>query len=110
MDDLVSIISSFAKLALRLWRTRTNIHVQGMHSLAEKRFQLGSGHMDGDTAAVAAFGQRLNGRPIGVLMRPLIMSEPITTKQGEERMVVWSKALAWVSCRELGGDGMKGAQ
>lgn len=95
--DLADLFTGFAHLALRLWKIRSNISVLGMPQLADESYQLGSNRVQGEPAVVSALGHRLNGRPIGVVIRPLIISEPVMPEGKPQQQVIWSKALVWVS-------------
>lgn len=96
-EDLGKLFTAFALLALKLWKTRSSIAVIGMPTFADTAFELGSKHMDGDPTTVSSLGRRLDGRPIGVVMRPLIVSKPIVPEDRQQEEVVWSKAFVWVS-------------
>lgn len=108
-EDLANLFTSFATLCLRLWKIRTDIGVFGMPGFVGAKFDLGSEHMDGEQVTVSSLGPKLNGRPIGVVMRPLIVAEPVVAAGKPPHQVVWSKALVWVSPHmpvdemELGG-------
>lgn len=96
-EDLCKLFNDFAHLALKIWKIRTNIAVFMMSDFANADFKLGSKHMDGEPTTVASLGQKLEGRPIGAVMRPLIVSELVMPEDGRSHQVVWSKALVWVS-------------
>jgi hypothetical protein len=96
-EDLGKLFTDFAHLALKLWKLRTNIAVYSMPDFADTKFELGSKLMDGEPSKVSSLGRKLNGRPIGVVMRPLIVSEPVVPADRRSYQVVWSKALVWVS-------------
>ncbi|KAK2594475.1 hypothetical protein QQS21_007822 [Conoideocrella luteorostrata] len=96
-EELVGLFTDFARLALKLWQIRTSIYVAGMPQLANVEFQLGSHKMEGQHDIVSEMGQQLNGRPIGIVMRPLIYSEPVEQEGKPAEQVIWSKALVWVS-------------
>ncbi|KAL6849649.1 hypothetical protein ACO1O0_009192 [Amphichorda felina] len=87
----------FARLSLRLSKIRTTISVLGMPRLADEEFQLESSLVQGEPTVVSALGERLNGRPIGVVIRPLIISEPVVPEDKPQQQVIWSKAIVWVS-------------
>ena len=111
LQDLTKLFEDFARLAIKLWKARTSIRISGMSELADSPFQVGSSKMDGQQAVVSALGQRLNGRPIGVVMRPLITSESVTRDGQPQQPVVWLKALVWVSSQEpISDDAMEDVQ
>jgi hypothetical protein len=96
-EDLAILFTGFATLCLRLWKIRTDIAAFGMPGFVGARFDLGSEHMDGEQVTVSSLGPKLNGRPIGVVMRPLIVAEPVVAAGKPHPQVVWSRALVWVS-------------
>lgn len=96
-EDLAQLFTDFARLSLRLSKIRTTISVLGMPRLADEEFQLESGLVQGEPTVVSALGERLNGRPIGVVIRPLIISEPVVPEDKPQQQVIWSKAIVWVS-------------
>ena len=96
-EDLAQLFTDFARLSLRLSKIRTTISVRGMPRLAGEEFQLESDLVQGEPAVVSVAGERLNGRPIGVVIRPLIISEPVVPEDKPQEQVIWSKAVVWVS-------------
>lgn len=105
-EDLASLFTRFATLSLKLWKIRTEIAFFGMQGV-DKKFRLGSEYMDAEQVTVSSLGQKLNDRPVGVVMRPLIIAEPVgVDSQTSHGQVVWSKALVWVSPR-MPGDEME---
>ncbi|CAM1511903.1 Fc.00g094160.m01.CDS01 [Cosmosporella sp. VM-42] len=103
-EDLMHLFSDFAGLALRLWKKNTTIHVPPMSHFAQDGFQLKPDIMEADGAAVSVLGGRLSGRPIGVMTRPLIVSEPVVRQGQPKEEVIWSKAGVWVSGLEEEGE------
>lgn len=97
--DLVQIFTSFANLALKLWKTRANVEWCDMTRFGEAHFELGHPWLEVEQSLASAMGQRLNGRPIGLIIRPLIASKSLS-KNGKMEEVIWLKALAWVSGEE----------
>jgi hypothetical protein len=116
LEDLAKLYTDFAHLAVRLWKIRTTIRVLEMPQLADSVFQFGSHKMEGEATAASSLGWRLNGRPIAVVIRPLIISEPVVLEDMPPQEVIWSKTLVWVSGRgeyPLGdehGDGCSSCQ
>jgi hypothetical protein len=103
-DDLRNMFFDFSLIALKLWKLRTRIQVHSMPNFANHAFQLHSHWIQGEVDAVAKMGDQLNGRPIGVIIHPLILSLPIVNGDSETgpkpQEIVWLKALAWVSTEE----------
>ncbi|KAL6868612.1 hypothetical protein J3F83DRAFT_737734 [Trichoderma novae-zelandiae] len=94
--DLVQIFVDFATLAIKLWKTRAGVMWYSTMSFREVPFELGSPWVEVESSLVSTMGQRLNGRPIGLIIRPTISSKSLS-KDGQWEEVIWLKALAWVS-------------
>ncbi|OAQ95921.1 hypothetical protein LLEC1_04562 [Akanthomyces lecanii] len=100
VDDLAKLFVQFSDIALKLWATKTNIRLLYGAELWRYTFELDDPFVECDPGIASFLGKQLNGRPIGVIMRPCILSEPIP-KAGQELVpVVWSKAMVWVSGEE----------
>lgn len=97
--DLVQIFVDFASLALKLWKTRADVRWYNVKDFQDRPFQLGSPWVEVESTSVSTMGQRLNGRPIALIIRPMILSRTLST-DGHWQDVVWLKALAWVSGRD----------
>ncbi|CAG9983344.1 unnamed protein product [Clonostachys byssicola] len=104
--DLAKIILSFATLSLRLWKRRGNINVHYINSFANIPFRWKSPSMDADAQALATLGSQTEGRPIALLMRPGIISQPLARSGDVKVEVTWLKALAWISSRVDGDETM----
>ncbi|CAI6086886.1 unnamed protein product [Clonostachys chloroleuca] len=105
-SDLVKIIQSFANLSLRLWKKRGRIYVHYINRFANDSFPLKSPWMDADAQALATLGSQVEGRPIALLMRPSIISQPLARPGDVKAEVPWLKALAWISGRVDGDETM----
>ncbi|KAH6606449.1 hypothetical protein Trco_005602 [Trichoderma cornu-damae] len=98
--DLAQIFADFAILSLKLWKTRVNIEWCDSTGFGNSIFDYGSPWMEVDQTLVSTKGgSRLSGRPVGLIIRPLIVAKP-PTKEDRAEEVVWLKALAWVSSEE----------
>ncbi|KAK1240848.1 hypothetical protein MKX07_006281 [Trichoderma sp. CBMAI-0711] len=97
--DLVRIFVDFATLALKLWKTRADVRWYNARGFQDRPFQLGNPWVEVESSSVSTMGQRLNGRPIGLIVRPMILAKSLSTN-GQWKDVVWLKALAWVSCED----------
>lgn len=98
-QDLVQIFADFAKLALKMWKTQTNIKWYDLNSFEEPHFQPGNPWIEVDHSLMSRMGRHLNGRPIGLLIHPMITSQS-PSKSDKMEEVVWLKALAWVSDKD----------
>ncbi|XWW96771.1 hypothetical protein V2A60_004751 [Cordyceps javanica] len=98
--DLVELFIQFAEIALKLWSTKTHIVVSYPTEIWERGFHVGDPYVECEPGLAAALGEQLNGRPVGVVLRPCIVSQPIQTAGHEPSQVIWSKAMVWVSSEE----------
>ncbi|KAK8143160.1 hypothetical protein G3M48_007623 [Beauveria asiatica] len=99
-DDLANLFTRFSQIALKLWQTPTLIHILEMTDLANCPFRMDDSCLECEPAVASALGERLNGRPIGVVIRPCVWSRSISDSGELKAPVVWSKALVWVSGKE----------
>ncbi|PTB64495.1 hypothetical protein BBK36DRAFT_1179698 [Trichoderma citrinoviride] len=97
--DLARIFANFAGLALKLWKSRAHVCCCGIRGFGEAAFDLGNPLIEVDSSLASSMGQRLNGRPIGLIIRPAIWANSLS-QDGTVEQVVWLKALAWVSGEE----------
>jgi len=97
-DELLALVHQFANLALRLWTLQTRIIVKGGAAIARNHtFKNNSHTMEADISVGLEKGDtRLDGRPICVVVRPLIASFPLSAED-RNNAVLWSKASVWVS-------------
>ncbi|KAF1730810.1 hypothetical protein CRV24_008880 [Beauveria bassiana] len=96
-DDLANLFTRFSQNALKLWQTPTLIHILDMADMANFPFDTSHPYIECEPAVASALGERLNGRPIGVVIRPCILSSSISDSGERNAAVVWPKALVWVS-------------
>ena len=99
MRDLAQIFADFASLAMKLWKSGAKVRWYSTRDFGEIPFELGNAWSEVESPLVSALGQLLNGRPIGLIIRPLILSS-IISENGNWEPVIWHKALAWVSREE----------
>ncbi|KAL6800811.1 hypothetical protein GGI42DRAFT_326970 [Trichoderma sp. SZMC 28013] len=97
LKDLSQLFLDFGNMALKLWKTRTVIKTHGMSRFAEQRFDAESPFIEADGVGSPAARRRLQGRYVGVVVRPLIVSEPLGQDGEASGEVVWLKAAGWVS-------------
>ncbi|KJK73590.1 hypothetical protein H634G_11148 [Metarhizium anisopliae BRIP 53293] len=98
-EDLATIIHRFAQLSIKLWKVPATIQVVGMAGFAEEKFKLGDRFTECEAQLLSELGDLVNGRPIGVILQPLIVAHPVAER--EEQEVVWSKAIVWVLSRKI---------
>ncbi|KKP01748.1 hypothetical protein THAR02_06164 [Trichoderma harzianum] len=97
LKDLSQLFLDFGNLALKFWKTRTIIKTHGMSRFSEQKFEVESPFIEADIVGSPAARQRRQGRYVGVLVRPLIVSEPLGQDDEASEEVVWLKAAGWVS-------------
>ncbi|KAF4960364.1 hypothetical protein FGADI_1011 [Fusarium gaditjirri] len=103
LTQLTKLFETTCSLALRLWRLRTNIRIETLGDATLHRFQSMFGDMEAHPAVGLLKGdKRFDGRPICVVVRPRIVSEPVES-ESRGRGIVWSPAQVWVSNWEDAG-------
>ncbi|KAL7947534.1 hypothetical protein V8C42DRAFT_288560 [Trichoderma barbatum] len=100
LKDLIQLFVDFGSMTLNLWKTRTIIKVYGLPNFAKYKFSVDSIFIEADGVTSLASRRRLQGRPIGVVIRPLITSEPLGQDGEASKEIVWLKAVGWVSTFE----------
>ncbi|EGX96743.1 hypothetical protein CCM_01401 [Cordyceps militaris CM01] len=100
--DLADLFAKFSDIAIKLWKSPTEIRSRTMVGFQNCPYRKSDPWTECETTTLAQLGDQVNGRPIGVVMRPLITSQAIQ-KPGEDydpySCAVWSKALVWVSSK-----------
>ncbi|KAF5587615.1 hypothetical protein FPANT_6843 [Fusarium pseudoanthophilum] len=103
LTQLTKLFETTCSLALRLWKLRTNIRIETLGDATLHRFQSMFGDMEAHpTVGLLKGDKRFDGRPICVVVRPRIVSEPVES-ENRARGIVWSPAQVWVSNWEDAG-------
>ncbi|KAF5981276.1 hypothetical protein FBULB1_4842 [Fusarium bulbicola] len=103
LTQLTKLFETTCSLALRLWKLRTNIRTEALGDATLHRFQSMFGDMEAHpTVGLLKGDKRFDGRPICVVVRPRIVSEPVES-ESRGRGIVWSPAQVWVSNWEDAG-------
>ncbi|KAF5582206.1 hypothetical protein FPCIR_9638 [Fusarium pseudocircinatum] len=103
LTQLTKLFETTCSLALRLWKLRTNIRIEALGDATLHRFQSMFGDMEAHpTVGLLKGDKRFDGRPICVVVRPRIVSEPVESGN-RGRGIVWSPAQVWVSNWEDAG-------
>ncbi|KAK4073119.1 uncharacterized protein Triagg1_5399 [Trichoderma aggressivum f. europaeum] len=97
LNDLSQLFLDFGTMALKFWKTRAVIKTHGMPRFAEYRFDDESPFIEADGVGSPAARRSVRGRHVGVVVRPLIVSEPLGRHGEAGGEVVWLKAAGWVS-------------
>lgn len=104
-DELLDIVIAFARFALKLWKLKTRITVHGLNDFQldpPRTFSSRAPDMIAHAAvSLPAGSSRFDGRPVCVVVTPLVRSQPLDGKgspsDSARRTVVWTKASVWVS-------------
>ncbi|KAG9495762.1 hypothetical protein J7337_012320 [Fusarium musae] len=103
LTQLTKLFETTCSLALRLWKLRTNIRIEALGDATLHQFQSMFGDMEAHpTVGLLKGDKRFDGRPICVVVRPRIVSEPVES-ENRGRGIVWSPAQVWVSNWEDAG-------
>lgn len=98
LAELAGIYETFGKMALQMWKRKTHIHVEGLEHPDLRDFRVGGMGMEADSIVGLEDGNtELDGRPIGVMVRPRIVSQPVLEGGRLGGRVVWCNAVVWVS-------------
>lgn len=88
------------KFALRLWSTKLGVETETLDEFHDRPFAQQSDTMQAARAVrLDENDASLNGRPIQVVLQPLIVGIGETDGKGSGKKRVWSKAIVWVSRR-----------
>jgi len=99
-EILQRIISHFGEFALQLWALKTEIKFEELAYFRHKEFgvhsqQMAAAHIvqlePGDT--------RLDGRPISIVLQPLIVALRKADDKKPEKWKIWAKGVVWLSNR-----------
>ncbi|KPM42132.1 hypothetical protein AK830_g4381 [Neonectria ditissima] len=78
LPELTELMEQFGGLALQLWKRHVLIQVEGLEQADLKEFHSAKSDMDLHAGVRSkAAGQRLEGRPVQVMVRPRIVSVPV---------------------------------
>ena len=97
---LLDIVMDFGSLALQLWSQKSEVVCYGLRSFSEQPFSVGSGEMRAARAVrLEENDPALDGRPIPVVVQPLIVAFGTPEGEGYQKRKIWSKAVVWVSSK-----------
>jgi hypothetical protein len=100
-EELIDLFVGFGKLALKLWKRKTNIKVESLGDPTLGDFKVMYGEMEAHSSVGLLAGDHsLDGRPICVVVRPRIVSQSIAERGGRAKGIVWSTASVWVSKKD----------
>jgi hypothetical protein len=108
-DELIDLFEALRTLALKMWKRKTNIKVESLGDPTLDDFKVMYGDMEAHSSVGLLAGDHsLDGRPICVVVRPRILSQPIVDRGGRAKGIVWSTASVWVSKAEPGSEDFPG--
>lgn len=97
-DELVTIMESFGNLSIELWSQKTNVRCHFLEAFADQVYTQADKHMEIAQAVGIEDGDtRLDGRPIPVVVQPLILGFGTHDGKDYEKCKIWSRAVVWVS-------------
>jgi hypothetical protein len=97
---LFGIVGDFGLFALQLWSQKSFVVSSGLKYFSELVFLVNSDEME--AARAVKLEERdtgLDGRPIPVVVQPLIVAFGTPEVKDYQKRKIWSKAVAWVSNR-----------
>ena len=97
-ESLINTFRAFGDFSIRLWSQKYHVEYSGLWRLRDRRFMLAAPDMiAADAVKLDENDKSLDGRPIAVVLQPLI--EGYGTPDGKEynKRRIWSKAKVWVS-------------
>jgi hypothetical protein len=98
---LVEILTNFGEFAVQLWSLEAHIQLEGLEHFRTRRFQANAA----DLVAARGVGldtndPRLNGRPICMVVQPLIFAYRMAGDKELGKKKIWAKAVVWVSNKD----------
>jgi hypothetical protein len=97
---LLDIVIEFGSFALKLWSQKSVISIYGLRHFSEKAFSVSSAEMEAARAVrLEESDSGLDGRPIPVVVQPLIVAYGTPEGKDYEKRKIWSKAVVWVSSK-----------
>lgn len=101
MDELTRIIESFGNFAIELWSQNTRLTCVYLESFEDKVYHHADKHMEiARAVGIDESDTKLDGRPIPVVVQPLILGYGTHDGKDYEKYKVWSKAVVWVRKNE----------
>lgn len=93
-DELMAIIGSFGDLAIELWSQKSNIKCQYLDTFEHIPYQHADKRMEIARAVGIETGDaKLDGRPIPVLVQPLILGCGTHDGKDYDKHRTWSRAV-----------------
>ncbi|KAK5994656.1 hypothetical protein PT974_05140 [Cladobotryum mycophilum] len=97
-EDLAKLILDFINVTIVLWTKRTIFNVVGFPEMPSQTFDM-KNDLVHDASGVCLAGQHheIHGRPLAVLVQPIVMATRYKPSGEEMTTVCWSRACVWVS-------------
>jgi len=100
LEILLNIISRFGEFALQLWALKTEINFEELAYFRHKKFRVHSQEMAAAHIVQLEPGDtRLDGRPISIVVQPLIVALRKADDKKPEKWKIWAKGVVWLSNR-----------
>lgn len=100
LEILLNIISRFGEFALQLWALKTEINFEELAYFRHKKFGVHSPEMAAAHIVQLEPGDtRLDGRPISIVVQPLIVALRKADNKKPEKRKIWAKGVVWLSNR-----------
>lgn len=98
-SELTSLFAGSARFALKLWKLKRTVQVDGLDYFAGREFRSGWNRVEAHSVVKLRAGDTsLDGRPICLVVRPGILSQPMGLTPGTASPgVLWSRASVWIS-------------
>jgi hypothetical protein len=96
--QLLDVVVEFGLLALQLWSQKSHVVYHGLNYFSKLSFSVNSDEMQ--AARVVRLEEndaRLDGRPIPIVVQPLIVAFGTPDGKDYQKRKIWSKAVVWVS-------------
>lgn len=94
----LDIVAEFGNLALRLWSQNHHVYYHSLHKLKGELFRETRPDLEAAQALRLEKGdRRLDGRPVVVVLQPLILAAGTQDGKNYNKSRIWSKAVVWVS-------------
>lgn len=100
LEILLNIVSRFGEFALQLWALKTEIKFEELAYFRHKKFGVHSPEMAAAHIVQLEPGDtRLDGRPISIVVQPLIVALRKADDKKPEKRKIWAKGVVWLSNR-----------
>lgn len=97
-DDLLAIVAAFGDFSIELWSQKSNVKYYGLKQLEDRVYAVADEEIDLARAVGVEEGDTgLDGRPIPVVVQPLVLGYGSHDGREYDRSRIWSRAIVWVN-------------